>query len=62
MITLVCVSIQMMKAETANLYSNILNGDALSLRQLNGEPIIFAEYIKWCLLKEETRLEELLMG
>ena len=47
------------------LQKNILNGDALSLRQLNGEPIIFAEWtaLNGVLLKRrDYRLDELLDG
>lgn len=47
------------------LQKNILNGDALSLRQLNGEPIIFAEWtaLNGILLKRrDYRLDEILDG
>jgi len=47
------------------LSKNILNGDALSLRQVNGEPIIFAEWtaLNGVLLKRrDYRLDEMLDG
>ena len=47
------------------LMKNILNGDALSLKQSNGEPIIFAEWsaVNGSLLKRrDYRLDEMLEG
>ena len=47
------------------LNKNILNGDALSLKQTNGEPIIFAEWsaVNGLLLKRrDFRLDEMLEG
>jgi hypothetical protein len=47
------------------LKKNILNGDALSLKQYNGEPIIFAEWssVNGSLLKRrDFRLDEILEG
>jgi hypothetical protein len=47
------------------LDKNILNGDALSLKQANGDPIIFAEWtsLKGVLLKRrDFRLDEMLEG
>lgn len=47
------------------LKKNILNGDALSLKQSNGEPIIFAEWsaVNGSLLKRrDFRLDEMLEG
>ena len=47
------------------LKKNILNGDALSLKQSNGEPIIFAEWssVNGSLLKRrDFRLDEILEG
>ena len=47
------------------LKKNILNGDALSLKQSNGEPIIFAEWsaVNGALLKRrDFRLDEMLEG
>mgnify|MGYP004702962207 CR=1 FL=1 len=47
------------------LNKNILNGDALSLKQANGEPIIFAEWstLNGVLLKRrDYRLDEMLEG
>jgi len=47
------------------LKKNILNGDALSLKQSNGEPIIFAEWssVNGTLLKRrDFRLDEMLEG
>lgn len=46
------------------LKKNILNGDALSLKQANGNPIIFAEWtaLNGVLLKRrDFRLDEMLM-
>lgn len=47
------------------LSKNILNGDALSLKQVNGDPIIFAEWtaLNGVLLKRrDYRLDEMLDG
>ena len=47
------------------LDKNILNGDALSLKQLNGHPIVFAEWtlLNGCFLKRrDYRLSEILEG
>jgi hypothetical protein len=47
------------------LKKNILNGDALSLKQINGEPIIFAEWssVNGSLIKRrDFRLDEMLEG
>jgi hypothetical protein len=47
------------------LHKNILNGDALSLKQVNGDPIVFAEWtsLNGVLLKRrDFRLDEMLEG
>lgn len=47
------------------LQKNILNGDALTLKQENGKPIIFAEWsaVNGCLIKRrDFRLDEMLEG
>jgi hypothetical protein len=53
------------KAVNFILDKNILNGDALSLKQVNGDPIVFAEWtsLNGVLLKRrDFRLDEMLEG